>query len=348
MNVGQAARVIADVYTEGHLREVPREAVPVWLWGQPGIGKSACIPLAAKLIASELKLPSMGVIDLRAALLDPTDFRGFPFIKDGRTEWAAPCFWPSMESPHGILFVDELAQANAMVQAACLQPACGHRVGEYDLPKGWMFIAASNRKEDGAGVGRVITPLLDRFLHLEIDPDLDCWMQWASTADIHPSIIKFLRFRTEFFAQFSPTTTEKAQPSPRSWEMLSRVLPFTGKHQQYEVFSGLVGKACARELVGFLSAEGGMPDMGEILRCPESAPLPASTAGSVNIALSEALIEAAKRDDNAAMAAATYAVRLPEEVAMMTLPAILAATVAPLKVPSVLDWFVLHRAAVKS
>ena len=51
----------------------------VFLWGDPGLGKSSVI----KQLAAQLSLPLQ---EVRALLLDPVDLRGLPFLgKDGRS-----------------------------------------------------------------------------------------------------------------------------------------------------------------------------------------------------------------------------------------------------------------------
>ena len=67
------------------------ERQPVFIWGTPGIGKSAVI----HQLASELAIP---LRDIRALLLDPVDLRGLPFLgNDGRSKWATPDFLPKTE-----------------------------------------------------------------------------------------------------------------------------------------------------------------------------------------------------------------------------------------------------------
>jgi MoxR-like ATPase len=61
---------------------------PVFIWGSPGIGKSAVV----HQLAAELGIP---LKDIRALLLDPVNLRGLPFVgKDGRSTWATPDFLP--------------------------------------------------------------------------------------------------------------------------------------------------------------------------------------------------------------------------------------------------------------
>ena len=53
---------------------------PIYLWGSPGVGKSAVVRQAAETL--KLKL-----VDVRATLLDPVDLRGLPKISKDRAEW---------------------------------------------------------------------------------------------------------------------------------------------------------------------------------------------------------------------------------------------------------------------
>ena len=90
---------------------------PLFIWGPPGCGKSSVVnQLAADL--------GIALRDIRALLLDPVDLRGLPFIgKDGRSQWATPDFLP--QDGEGILFLDELNAAPAMVQPSCYQTRAG-------------------------------------------------------------------------------------------------------------------------------------------------------------------------------------------------------------------------------
>src|SRR5205807_8790447 len=115
---------------------------PVYLWGRPGVGKSSLVRQAAAVLG-------LGLVDVRATLLDPVDLRGLPRLVGDAAVWCPPAFLP--KTGEGVLFLDELAQAPPLVQAACLQLVLDRRVGEYELPSGWAVVAASNRAEARAG-----------------------------------------------------------------------------------------------------------------------------------------------------------------------------------------------------
>ena len=142
------------------------QKVPAFLWGAPGIGKSSIVKQIAQ--SNEIDF-----IDLRLALMDPTDLKGIPFYdKESHTAlWAPPAFLP--KSGEGILFLDELNTAAPSVQASAYQLILDRRVGEYVLPDGWAIVAAGNRESDRGVTYRMPSPLANRFVHFEMEVDVE-------------------------------------------------------------------------------------------------------------------------------------------------------------------------------
>jgi MoxR-like ATPase len=170
------------------------EQQPVSIWGTPGIGKSAVV----HQLAAERGIP---LKDIRALLLDPVDLRGLPFVgKDGRSTWATADFLP--QGGEGILFLDELNAAPAMVQASCYQLVLDRKLGEYTLPEGWAIVAAGNRDSDRAATTRMPTPLRNRFVHIDFEVDVQEWSEWAIQTGICPEVIAFIRFRPQLLNAF--------------------------------------------------------------------------------------------------------------------------------------------------
>jgi MoxR-like ATPase len=93
--------------------------LPVLLWGEPGIGKSARI----EQLAAGLGVPLETVI---ASVHEPSDFAGLPVIGNdpaGTGVTMAPPDWAVRlaAAGHGIVFFDELSSAPPAVQAALLR-----------------------------------------------------------------------------------------------------------------------------------------------------------------------------------------------------------------------------------
>jgi hypothetical protein len=257
------------------LRTLVAAKQPVFIWGGPGIGKSAVV----RHLAADSELPLQ---DVRALLLDPVDLRGLPFLgQDGRSKWATPEFLPQGGS--GILFLDELNAAPAMVQAGCYQLVLDRKLGEYTLPEGWAIIAAGNRDSDRAVTTRMPTPLRNRFVHLEFEVDLQDWSEWAIEAGIRPEVIAFLRFRQELLSAFDRDAN--AFPSPRSWEFVSRILDATPDQTvEHELFAGAVGSGAATEFSAFLKTFRELPNIDAILLNPLKEPVPENAAAQYAVA----------------------------------------------------------------
>ncbi len=305
---------------------------PVYLWGPPGCGKSSVIRTVAQDLNLELR-------DLRATLLDPVDLRGLPAVTDRTAVWCPPAFLP--RTGEGLLFLDELAQAPPAVQAACLQLVLDRQLGEYTLPDGWNVVAASNRSEDRAGTHRLISPLLNRFIHLDLDVSADDWQQWAVTAKIAPEVRAFLRFRPGLLFQFEPSGNPRAFPTPRSWQFVSDVLSRTPDPLLHRVAAGCVGDGPAAEFLGFLRLYRELPEITQALSQPESTPIPREPA--VLYALVGALVETCRQDQAPLAHFLTYALRLPEEFALLALRDALAINAKLVTLPAVQNWIAQSR-----
>ena len=247
---------------------------PAFIWGPPGIGKSAIIARLASSLSLSLR-------DIRALLLDPVDLRGLPYVGEGRSKWATPEFLPA--EGDGILFLDELNAAPAMVQAGFYQLVLDRRLGEYTLPAGWIIIAAGNRDADRAHTTRMPTPLRNRFVHLDFEVDAEEWSEWAIGAGLRPEVIAFIRFRPPLLSAFDRDAN--AFPSPRSWEFVSRILESgPDASVEHEMFAGTVGTGAATEFSGFLRMFRELPNIDAILLNPSGEPVPDSPAAQYAVA----------------------------------------------------------------
>ncbi len=196
---------------------------PVFLWGAMGIGKS-------ELIAGIADEMGGLVIDLRMATLDPTDIRGIPYFNktSSTMSWAPPVELPNEELaaqyPVIILFLDEMNSAAPAVQAAAYQLGLNRRVGTYVRPANVVMVAAGNRESDRGVTYRMPAPLSNRFVHLELRVDFDCWQEWAIKHRIHKDVIGFLNFSKQSLFNFDPRSPSRSFATPRSWTFVSELL----------------------------------------------------------------------------------------------------------------------------
>jgi len=264
------------------------QKVPTFLWGAPGIGKSSIV----KQIAKE---KSIGFIDLRLALMDPTDLKGIPFYdKESHTAlWAPPAFLP--KNGKGILFLDELNSAPPSVQASAYQLILDRKVGEYELPSGWAIIAAGNREGDRGVTYRMPSPLANRFVHFEMEVDVDDWRYWAYQNSVDERIISYISFKNEHLFTFDPKSDIKSFATPRSWEYVDSILKSDIKEELLlDCLSGAIGREVAVGFLSFAKVMNKLPDIKNILACGSDA---YSDEVDVLYALSTGLVSALLKDN---------------------------------------------------
>jgi hypothetical protein len=289
------------------------ERVPMHVWGACGVGKSQIV----SQIADEL---DYDFLDVRAVQLDPVDLRGLPRVSSDFTEWVPPKFLPT--SGKGILFLDELTSAPQMTQAGCYQLVLDRKLGEYKLPDAWVVIAAGNPASERGVHFSMPRPLRNRFVHLELEPDLTDWCRWAIQSGVRSEVIAFLRFKPSLLHDADATSDQNAWPTPRSWEMASNVLKGLGKHPgtsnpaiEAQMLEGTIGPGATAEFVGFLQLFRALPSIDEILLNPQAAPLPDDP--SAQIAIATALGRA--MTDQSVARGTKYLERMPTEMRVLAM-----------------------------
>ena len=222
--------------------------ISTMIWGAPGIGKSSIVEQLANVHQLE-------VVDIRLSQLAPTDLRGLPVAEAGVSKWFPPEFLP--QQGRGILFLDEINMAPPTMQGMAQQLILDRRVGSYVVPDGWFVWAAGNRKEDRAGVFEMPTPLANRFLHLQVEPDFESFKTYALGQGIHEQIIAFLCFRPSLLHKID--SQQPAWCSPRSWMMASTL------HYHGLDLAPAIGAAASAEFQAFTTMYHMLPDFTPIL-----------------------------------------------------------------------------------
>jgi len=248
------------------LRRAVAKRRPVFVWGPPGVGKSDMV----NQVASEF--PNSAVVDLRMALMDPTDIKGVPYYSQGDNtmKWATPSELPSKEfaQEHDIvfLFLDELNSAPPAVQAAAYQLILNRKVGQYTLPENVVLIAAGNRMGDKGVTYRMPSPLANRFMHLEIRVDFEDWEQWAIMHEVHPHVVGFLKqFKGDLY-NFDPTQHDRAFATPRTWSFVSDMLDDDMPDSaNTDMVAGLVGEGMAIKFMAHRKHAADLPDPSDVL-----------------------------------------------------------------------------------
>ncbi|MFF1379964.1 AAA family ATPase [Streptomyces sp. NPDC058308] len=325
--------------------------LPVLLWGEPGIGKTA----ALTQLATALDLPLTTVI---ASVHEPSDFSGLPVVGDDPAEHGVPMAPPDwavrlVRAGRGLLFLDELSTAPPAVQAALLRLVLERRIGALQLPPGVRIVAAANPRSSAADGWELSPPLANRFVHLRWTHDHDVVVRglggtWprATLPRLDPrklpeavefarrGVCGLLAARPKLVHQLPGSEARRggAWPSPRSWEMALHLTAFaTAAGSSRDVLSllvrGTVGDGPGLELLAGLDRMD-LPGPEELLADPAAADLP--ERGDLRQAVLDAVVEAVRnRPDKARWDAAwTLLVRAVETGApdLVVVPATTLAT----------------------
>ena len=126
------------------------------------------------------------------------------------------------------------------------------------MPKDWFVFAAGNRAEDKAAVFEMPSPLANRFLHLNIEANFECFKLYDLERNFAEEIISLLSFRPTLLHKLNKN--EPAWPSPRTWEIASKLF------QTNLPINGSVGDGAAAEFYAYIEIYKQIPDLEAITK----------------------------------------------------------------------------------
>ena len=180
---------------------------PLFLIGAPGIGKTAIMEQVAKeenigLVSytmthhtrqSAVGLPKIVSREYEGISMDVTEYTMSEIIA---------AVYAKMESTgkkEGILFLDEINCVSETLAPAMLQFLQNKTFGGHKVPAGWLIVAAGNPPGYNKSVREFDIVTLDRVRKMEIQPDLEAWMEYAWQNKIHGAVLSYLNIHRDSF-----------------------------------------------------------------------------------------------------------------------------------------------------
>lgn len=182
--------MIVEIYfkTAGEVLKDPAKEMedlmylPLFIWGAFGIGKSATVREAAKEIAltlskeyseelSDINNPDKFLlITIPLHQLDAAELKGIgvPDYEREVSKFLPPEFLP--KKGQGIIFFDEFNYAPPLVQVNAAHLIYDRRLFSYEVPPGYIIIAAGDIEEERAYTHRMSPFVSTRFLHVQLKP----------------------------------------------------------------------------------------------------------------------------------------------------------------------------------
>ena len=315
--------------------------VPTLLWGPPGVGKTAIVEAIAREYGLEVIAPTV-----RA----PEDIV-LPVQRDGGVE-VVPVgdFVRAASGRPVVVFLDEITTLSPAVQAAVLRFFDSGRIGGVRIPPTVWRVAAANPPDQAAGGWDLAAPTANRLLHLQYQVQPSAWAdgftdywgappvlpgidadQWARSRAL---VAAFIRVRPHLLLRVPAEESQagRAWPSPRSWDMASRVLAVAEAEgepldEAAVLAAGCIGGGAMLEFVAWRRALD-LPDPEDLLAHPESVRLP--ERGDQVYALLGSVVAAATREpvEHARLAAAWRVVDRVRELGAADMAAVGAAPLA--------------------
>lgn len=245
--------------------------MPVLIKGAPGVGKTDIVKSVTDALQFD-RLIMHPVVD------ESIDYKGIPAIINGQ----------ALFLPYGnlqmmieatrplVVFIDDMGQAEVSVQKAIMQLLLERSINGKRISDHVSFVAATNRQQDKAGVSAIIEPVKSRFATIvELEINLDDWIEWAVQNKMPMELIMFLRFIPTAITEFHPTRELKNSSCPRTiamvGEMMNAGLP---KEMEQEVFAGSAGDDFATKFCAFLKVSRELPNPHDVLKNPKRSIVP--------------------------------------------------------------------------
>jgi hypothetical protein len=182
----------------------------IMLHAKHGVGKSSVVKQCAEEMNGQF-------YDVRLSQCEVGDIKGLPYRDGNKVLFAKPEWFPTDPNSKGILFFDELNRASKDVLQAVFEICLDRRLDGVKIPDGWKIVSAVN-SDDDYDVIELDPALADRWFHIEFDPTVKDWLNWAGKSGIHASISQFIS-RNHVFLDPPVGNLEagKVYPSRRSW-----------------------------------------------------------------------------------------------------------------------------------
>ena len=205
---------------------------PIFLYGPPGIGKTAIMEQISNEMGIGLVSYSMTHHTRQSAI-------GLPFItkkKFGDKEYDVSEYTMSeilasvydyiekTGKKEGILFLDEINCVSETLSPSMLRFLQYKSFGSHTVPDGWVIVTAGNPPEYNKSVREYDIATLDRIKKINVEPDYGIWREYAINNRVHPAIITYLDIKNNCFYSIENTPAGKRFVTARGWEDLSRIM----------------------------------------------------------------------------------------------------------------------------
>jgi len=241
---------------------------PLAVVGPSGIGKSSIMEQAVEKLGKIYNKPFTLTCMIASQKL-PEDFTGIP-IPD--MEEKIVDFFKLRELPrdgYGILFLDELNQADTTVLRALFELLGSRKIGTYTLPENWGIVAAMNPDGKNYQTTKPTPALRRRLSWVEVGLDTHAFLRYAKDNNYHPSVVEYLMKNNDKILNETSLNAGKVFSNPAAWENVSDIINVMGPDDHvYDLLplgAGFIGKKYMVDFIKYFESYHSQIDPRDIL-----------------------------------------------------------------------------------
>ncbi len=210
---------------------IPRvNRLPLYLYGPPGVGKTAITKKAAQMLGIAFVSFSLTHQTRNSILGLPviTEVGDEKYTRYTMSEIIAEVEKEVMKGhKEGILLLDEFNCVSDTVLPVMLEFLQTGRIGTHMLPEGWVLVLCGNPPKYNKSARTLGPAIADRVRQIEVISDLKSFEKYAEINDIHPLVLDFVKNNPTALYQVSERPENEGSwnvVTPRGWENLSWLL----------------------------------------------------------------------------------------------------------------------------
>lgn len=317
--------IVASALCKGFGHDRSFTGVPVFAWGEAGVGKTYGSKAAANEL-TEIQGREWQHGYIPANHYSPTDSHGArtiplndedPFVKYLYPDWAKGL---DPNKP-AIILIDELTKATGATQNSWLGAIEERRSGAFEWGREWVPVITGNLPTAKAGDKEASPPARSRTVQVIVaNSEASYLRDYAEPANLHYKVTTFIKyhgagadpqFPKGVLNTWDPATNPAAFATERGWDHLSQLLVQGAEPKMFA--AGMLGNDVGNAFIQHCEVLDAVPDLDEVLDSPKTAPVP----DDVHIGYYAMHMLAFHATPSRMDAICTYARRLPSEVAVM-------------------------------